>query len=195
MGRKSDKGGKGGIGLEDIRLWKAFTRDIEPFEERNWDAIESGLEETAPQNPTPSTPLPPPDTRMAPSTARPVAKQPPQLDGKTDWRLKRGRIPIEGRLDLHGYNQEQAYRLLHDFVKGAHGQGKRCLLVITGKGGGRFAGFFGKEGQEGVLKQKLPQWLSDHPLRDMVLKHTAAAPKDGGGGAFYLYLKRTREPL
>lgn len=192
MGRGSDKSGKGGIGRDDFLLWKAFTKDIEPLEDPNWDDSiffeEAGEKPTLPQRSKTE------ETKSSVFTKKPApSDQIPQLDGNTDRRLKRGQIPIDGRLDLHGFTQEQAHGILTNFVQSAYAQNKRCLLVITGKGGGRFAGLFG-ESRGGVLKQKLPQWLSDYPLKDIVLKAVHAAPKDGGSGAFYLYLKRKREP-
>lgn len=183
MTRGGNKGGKG-LGEEDFKLWKAFTRDIEPLEDT--PPPEDPVFETAP-------PLKPafPETRKksaAPPPAvsqAPVPRQAPQLDGRTELRLKRGQMPIDARLDLHGCTQAQAHGLLQDFVMGAHGRGKRCLLVITGKGGRNGDG-------EGILKQRVPQWLALPPLRDVVLKVLQAAPQHGGSGAAYIYLRRDR---
>lgn len=194
MARGSDKSGKGGIGREDLLLWKAFTKDIEPIHETDWDEGTAFPEERSDEKPVRSKAVKPflPDA-VPPKSS--FATQEPQLDGNTDRRLKRGQIPIEGRLDLHGFNQEQAHGMLRQFVQSAYAQNKRCLLVITGKGGGRIGRLFGGDSSGGVLKQKLPQWISDYPLKDIVLKAVHAAPKDGGSGAFYLYLKRKRETL
>lgn len=183
MVKKDGKRGKG-LGEEDFRLWKAFTRDIDPL---HGDAIADDIDPAIMPQPgvmaekvQKKSSIPQPSI---PSASLP--KQPPQLDGRTELRLKRGQMPIDGRLDLHGCNQEQAHRLLHDFVMNAHGRGKRCLLVITGKG-------VRHEGGEGILKQRVPQWLGVPPLRDVVLKVFQAAPQHGGGGASYIYLKRQR---
>ena len=47
---------------------------------------------------------------------------------------RRGRLPIEARLDLHGMTQATAERTLTDFVQRMAGDGRRNLLVITGQG-------------------------------------------------------------
>ena len=41
-GRHSGNGGDGhnGLGHEDFLLWKAFTHDVDPLEEPDWDAAE-----------------------------------------------------------------------------------------------------------------------------------------------------------
>ena len=188
MGRKG-KDGRGGIGEEDKRLWKAFTRDIYPLHPVNID------EEIGPGHPAP------PQVRIRPSNiTRPVSpgqtvppKQAPQLDARTEQRFRAGKIKIEGRLDLHGYNQIQAHNLLRDFVMAAHAQRKRCLLVITGKGGPKLSGSaVGDKVEAGILKQKVPQWLCEAPLNSIVLKTAPAVQKDGGQGALYLYLRRDR---
>jgi DNA-nicking Smr family endonuclease len=175
MGQGGKKGKRGtGLPPEEIRLWKAYTRDIDPLHAEEENEMEAAD--------TPTSSILKPEPRK--SLIRPAVRlpsvtpvQPPQLDGSTAKKLKKGDIGIDGRLDLHGCTQEQAHRLLEDFVAAAHAKGKRCLLVITGKGS--------RAGQsEGVLKQKVPQWLQNaHP----------AAAKHGGSGALYVYLKRVRE--
>ena len=195
MGRKTGrdgKKGKAGLGFEDFALWKAFTRDILPLEEPDWDVMETEADNVVPQE----IPMPKKSSALNKAPVKgPAVSEPPQLDARTESKLKRGRVPIEGRIDLHGMTQEQAHRLLNDFVVRAHRDGKRCVLVITGKGGGGLLAkdWFSPNKSEGVLKQKFPLWISMHPLRDLVLKTTQASPKDGGGGAFYVYLKRQRD--
>lgn len=111
------------------------------------------------------------------------------LDKRKAQRLKRGRLPIEDRLDLHGLTQAQAHRALRGFVLRCHGDGKRCVLIITGKGVIRETQ---GEKHAGVLRGMLPHWLNEGPLRPCVLALQEAQPRDGGSGAFYLLLRRQR---
>ncbi len=184
MGDKTRKGsGKGGgLGPEDFQLWKEFTRDIEPLEGVVVYEPEKDAPSRKPRQESGAVKSPP-----LPRTASSSSEQPPQLDARTELRLRRGQMPVQGTLDLHGYNQEQAHELLKSFLIAAHASGKRCVLVITGKGRR------GVEDSVGVLRQKLPMWLSMPPLRDIVLKRFDAAPRHGGTGACYIYLKRTRD--
>lgn len=99
-------------------------------------------------------------------------------------RLKKPKT-IHGRLDLHGLNQEQAYAELVQFISRRRMQGQDTLLVITGKGLLR-----GTEYQGGVLSAALPHWLNNMPLRGYIRTFTHAQPKDGGTGAYYIFLKR-----
>ena len=106
------------------------------------------------------------------------------LDRNTDKRLKRGQMEIEGRLDLHGHSRDAAYELLRQFVMREAERGSRCVLVITGKGRGD---------APGILRAAVPQWLSEMPLRDHVLRFYTAQPQHGGGGALYVLLRRRRD--
>jgi len=107
----------------------------------------------------------------------------PGLDRRSALRLKRGQREIEARLDLHGMTQIEAHRALAGFITRSHTAGKRALLVITGKGL--------KEGS-GVLRAAVPRWLGEPAMRPRVLAVTPAMPKDGGAGALYILLRRTR---
>ena len=102
------------------------------------------------------------------------------VDRRTVDRLRRGRYPVEARLDLHGMTQDQAHRALGGFVVAARVAGQRCVLVITGHG--RISG--------GVLKAAVPRWLAEPALRAHVLVLAPARPPHGGGGALYLLLRR-----
>jgi len=115
------------------------------------------------------------------------------IDHRTEQRLRRGQLDIEGRLDLHGMNQNQAYDALLHFIPKSYDSGKRCVLVVTGKGHQRHGDQSLLERIDGVLKQKTPQWLNDIPLSQYVLNVQTAKPKHGGEGALYVLLRRNRE--
>jgi len=107
------------------------------------------------------------------------------LDKSNAKNLKKGKHAIEGRMDLHGMTQDQAHRALNSFMEGSYGAGKRCVLVITGKG-------LKPDGSVGVLRLAVPRWLNEEPNRSRVLAFSYATPKDGGEGALYVMLKRKR---
>jgi DNA-nicking Smr family endonuclease len=98
-------------------------------------------------------------------------------------KLRRGRLPIEGRLDLHGMTQAAAVDKLAAFIERAEAAGKRCVLVITGKG----------LASGGILRDQVPRWLNQAPNRARVLAFDYAQPQHGGAGALYVLLKRRRE--
>ena len=106
------------------------------------------------------------------------------IDRANAERLKRGRHPIEARLDLHGMTEAQAHRALAAFIDSSRRAGRRCVLVITGRG-------LGASGS-GVLRRAVPRWLDEARLRPQILAVAPAQPRDGGAGALYLLLRRNR---
>ena len=115
----------------------------------------------------------------------------PNMDKKNFKKLVKGKMEIEGTIDLHGLTADQAKIKLITFINHSYSLGKRLIIVITGKG--KHKGF--DEFQRpinGVLRQNLPEWLSGPSVSNKVLQVTQAQPKHGGAGAFYVYLRRQR---
>ncbi len=136
----------------------------------------------------------------APATiARPRAKAPaPQpLPGDIDPHdakaIRRGRIAVEARVDLHGMTQAAAHTALVRFLRRSAAEGKRCVLVITGKGT-KPADDESPYAQlgAGVLRVSLPRWLEAPELAPLVISSGGASPRDGGDGARYVLLRRKR---
>lgn len=178
---------------EERRLWLAATKDVRPLKGPGRPDPPGSKPGTEPAGKTPTAP---PAHRMAqPATGRPghqalppplVAHRTPQpgVDRRTAERVRKGRLPIEARLDLHGMRKAEAHHALIGFVEQSYLLGRRMVLLITGKG--TFSG------GPSVLRDQLPRWLNDPPLRPKVLALQPAQPKDGGDGAFYLLLRRHR---
>lgn len=180
----------------DMDLWRRVASDVKPIKR---DRIGGA---SVPE-PEPSPVLAP---KAAPANARrqklptalPLPKAAPRpakpalshgfladLDRRTAQRLQRGRLPIEATLDLHGMTQAAAHEALNGFIGRSEALGRRCVLVVTGKGRG---------GEEtGVLRRQVPHWLNQAPLRGRVLAFDFARPEHGGMGALYVLLKRRRE--
>ena len=90
--------------------------------------------------PRPAAPVPKPH-RLIPvmppyqSDGRPGKKAPrPGIEPNLKQRLQRGRVEIDGTIDLHGMRQVEAHAALTRFIHARSGRGDSTLLVITGKG-------------------------------------------------------------
>jgi DNA-nicking Smr family endonuclease len=121
------------------------------------------------------------------------------LDRRTSQKLARGQIEAEARLDLHGMRQSEAELALHGFLSRCRYSGLRCVLVITGKGESPFARhtlhssrFHEASDHSGVLRSALPQWLATARFRSEVAGFQPAHPRHGGGGAFYIWLRKLK---
>lgn len=193
-------------------------RRLRPEEEELWRKVVSGAERLHPQKPldpqdfvvTPpekprkkatfhavsksvSTPQarPAATADLTPSIIEQVRGNPVQMDRKAFDQMKRGKLRPEGKLDLHGMTLDRAHPSLTRFILSAQAQGKRLVLVVTGKGkqrddGGPIPVRFG------VLRHQVPQWLALPPLSSAVLQVTQAHLRHGGGGAYYVYLRKPR---
>lgn len=100
-----------------------------------------------------------------------------------DRRVSRRRIPIDRTLDLHGLTQRAAEISLFRFVEQAFADHCRCILIITGKGSLEHQ-------NRGVLHQRLPEWVNAENLQPMISRVANASRKDGGDGAWYVFLKQ-----
>jgi len=128
---------------------------------------------------------------LNPTLVEHLLSAPVQMDRKAFGRMKRGKLKPEGRIDLHGLTLDRAQPALVRFILSAQASGKRLVLVITGKG--RPADQTGPiPVRHGVLKHQVPHWLSTPPLAQAVLQVSSAHVSHGGGGAFYVYLRRGR---
>ncbi len=181
--------------VPDAALWRAATKDVTPLGARPAAKPPEGT-------PAPEKPAKDPAAKTSKASARARAAQaravapPPRapalpelapgsvagLDKRRAQRLRRGRLPIEARLDLHGMTRAEAHGRLVSFIVESRDRGRRCVLVITGTGRRR--------DEAGVLRAAVPRWLNLPPCRERILAFATAQPNDGGDGALYVLLKK-----
>lgn len=161
----------------EAELWTMVTADVRPFR---------------PRPHLPSTPSAPPlqagravmasavgcDRAPSPKPPAPVA----EIDYRTRVKIKRGRLDVDAKLDLHGMRQAEAQRALTSFLRRAQADGAKIAIVVTGKGATRDEG--------GVLRRVVPLWLQAPNLRDVVVGFGEAARHHGGEGALYVRIRR-----
>lgn len=189
MARRKDRG----LSREDLRIWRAVAESVAPLAGK---ALPPPDPDEAAAPPTTDKPPARPRAKAAvPSPAKPRSTALHELDASTAHgidhrmaqRFRRGQLPIDGTIDLHGLTRERAHDALNRYLAQAQARGDRCVIVVTGKGQKGPL-----EPHTGVLKATLPRWLNDAPNRARVLAFAPARPQHGGAGAFYVLLKRTR---
>jgi len=201
FGRKPtrDGGGKSwdnSLSREDAELWRFVTNSIKPLPGRAV-MMPPEMRENTPENEiarrvrqmrkhvNPQAPLPMPKLPAPTDLPEITHGQTAGIDKRTAQRLRRGKLAVEGRIDLHGLTQQEAHRALSSFLAGSQNAGRRCVLVVTGKGGRQ-------DGGTGVLRTNVPHWLNQPPNRERVIGFSHAVQKDGGSGALYVLLRRAR---
>lgn len=129
---------------------------------------------------------------VLPALSERLRSAPVKMDAKSYKTMQRGKLKPEGRIDLHGMTVAQAHPALISFIMTAQANGRRLVLVITGKGGKREELGAIAPQRMGALKRQVPIWLTMAPVSSAVLQVTESHIKHGGVGAYYVYLRRAR---
>ena len=126
---------------------------------------------------------------------------------KKDWEnflLKNERLPNKDikidkkvtfktrSIDLHGYSLEDANKSIEDFIIKSYQEKINKLKVVTGKGihsQNEKNPYVSKD--LSILKYSVPEYISNNiNLMRIIYEMKDAKIEDGGGGAFYVYLKK-----
>jgi len=108
------------------------------------------------------------------------------LDRKILEKLKAGQFSVESHLDLHGYNALQARDAAYDYLRVQYQLGRRCVLLIPGRGRN-------SPGGQALIREELPLWMTRDPLRRVILAFCTALPQHGGAGAVYVLLRKRKK--
>jgi DNA-nicking Smr family endonuclease len=180
MGRDSDDEKE-----NEAKLWALSMADVTPIQR---DAPSSD------KKPSPSSKKRKKITRPPSSIKVNAPKQEKQLDGRTLQRLEKGEMKIEATLDLHELRQDAAKQQVENFIRTSYTKNRRLVLIITGHGKrqkqNEDRAFW--EQEPGVLKKRVPDWLSVPPFSEMILRILQAHRKHGGEGAYYVYLAKNK---
>ena len=184
----------------DFHLWTTVASTVDPLRRKGllkFTGVSLPLppEEPAPVAVTSKAPpkrQPPRKPFLPPYQAPPPSVRQPDkaVDPAIRRKVGRGRIEIDGRIDLHGMTQSEARAALHGFIHARFNRGDRTVLVITGKGLKTDNDYIAAMTERGVLRTMLPIWLNEPSLAPMVSGWSVAARGHGGEGAWYVRLRR-----
>lgn len=188
---------------DDAELWRHVTTSVEPLKglgtrgPATIPEVEEAAETVAPDRPKPR-----PSQRSVPRPAPSRLAAAPDLTGidrRMRQKLSRGQVEVDSRIDLHGSSRAIARGRLLDFLVRARARGDRTVLVITGKGEAPFArhtlhgtAHFHVPERRGVLRQAVTEWFGEADFTGVVSGFQPSHPKHGGGGAFYVRLRRQK---
>ena len=114
-----------------------------------------------------------------------------KLPNKDEKLSNKKKISIKS-FDLHGYSLDEANNKINDLIKDSYEKGVKKLIIVTGKG------LHSQNEKDpyvsknlGILKYSVPEYIkNNNELMSMISQIKEAESKDGGSGAFYLYLKK-----
>ena len=97
-------------------------------------------------------------------------------------------------IDLHGYSLDEANKTMEKLIRESFYEGIHKLIVVTGKG------LHSKNEKDpyvskdfGILKYSVPEFIINNSnLKSMINEIRDAKVEDGGGGAFYIFLKKNK---
>ena len=114
-------------------------------------------------------------------------KLPDKDNVQTEIQVKKTRT-----LDLHGKSLEEANQIIENFIKKSFENRVQKLIIVTGKG------LHSKNDKDpyvskdlGILKYSIPEFIrNNEDLMKIISNISEASVKDGGTGAFYIFLKK-----
>ena len=109
-------------------------------------------------------------------------------------RLKKGKIPIDKKIDFHGTPLFEAEILFSETIISCYENNFRCLLFITGKGIlkknnedlGQVKLYYGK------IRNGFLSWVKKDELQKYILAVEQANMGHGADGAFFVYLRKKK---
>jgi DNA-nicking Smr family endonuclease len=163
---------------KDVDLFKAAMAGVKPIKGQRRPVVAKAKVEV-PARPKRSLLAPAVTTRSPPTQV---------FDRDIDRGLARGKRAPEARLDLHGMTLATAERAVAQFLAESSEQGRRVVLIVTGKGlrleSGRVFG--------GRIRAEFVGWLERADNRAHVTAVRTAHTRHGGSGAYYVLLRRRR---
>ncbi len=111
-----------------------------------------------------------------------------------DYKASKQKIYKTKSIDLHGYTLDEANKTIENFIYQAYKEKVNKLIVVTGKG------IHSQNEKDpyvsknlSILKYSVPEFIENSKsLMSIINEIKDAKVEDGGGGAFYIFLKKNR---
>jgi len=97
--------------------------------------------------------------------------------------LRNGLYSIQGQIDLHGMNREDAQIAVEEYIARMSRYRPCCVKIIHGRG-------INSPADRATLKESLQRFLSTRRMSRYVVAYASAPARDGGVGCVYVLLSR-----
>lgn len=182
---------------QEHELWRRAAQGFRPLDEARLKRLDE-LSPAPSDRAARAEPQGQPVKTGAPRRDRePPAPIPAPPDRSGERRMRRGRVEVEARIDLHGLTRARARGELLGFLHRAQDRGLRQVLVITGKGASarardehRFEPYDPDAATlPGVIRRSFTQWMIEPDFARVVAGYAEAHRRHGGSGAFYVMVR------
>ncbi len=182
---------------DERELWRRFASGVRPLDDARLKALDQPAPAPGPDLGARPLPMPGPVPGPGDLVRTDVNALRRPADRSSDRRLRRGKIEVEARLDLHGLTASAARRELLAFLTRARARGFGAVLVITGKGAGararddsRFQPWsMDARPLPGVLRRAFTDWMAEPDFAPLCAGYSPAHARHGGSGAFYVIVR------
>ena len=102
------------------------------------------------------------------------------------------KIKKSEHFDFHGFTLDNANKRIEKLIKNSYENGVQKLVIVTGKGihSDNIKNPYSSK-DLGILKYSLPEYIRNNSeLMKLINYMKDADIEDGGGGAFYIFLKK-----
>lgn len=100
--------------------------------------------------------------------------------------LRNGLYSIQGQIDLHGMNREEAQIAIEEYIVRMSRFRSCCIKIIHGRG-------INSPADRATLKETLQRFLSTRRMSRYVVAYASAPARDGGVGCVYVLLSRQQQ--
>jgi DNA-nicking Smr family endonuclease len=100
--------------------------------------------------------------------------------------LRNGLYSIQGQIDLHGMNREEAQIAVEEYIIRMSRFRPCCIKIIHGRG-------INSPVDRATLKENLQRFLSTRRMSRYVVAYASAPARDGGVGCVYVLLNRRQQ--
>tara|TARA_B100000029_G_scaffold266503_1_gene262436 strand:+ start:124 stop:660 length:537 start_codon:yes stop_codon:yes gene_type:complete len=108
--------------------------------------------------------------------------------------IKKGSLRIDKKIDFHGKNLLESEEIFTSSILDNYNIGNRCLLFITGKGlkSNNIKNIDRPKLYHSVIRAAFLEWVKSKKFSKYILSFEQAFVEHGGGGAFYVYLRKKK---
>ena len=112
----------------------------------------------------------------------------------TNKKLKKNKIPINRKVDFHGYSLDEAKKIFFKTINDCFLNNLRCILFVTGKGSIKKENDYSQETKlyYGKIRNNFISWTAQSVVQSKILNVQQADIKNGGDGAFFVYLRKNK---